>query len=450
VINRAFVSGAMMFALAIAGSASAAPDEGPDQNPDQSSTDQASSKSVLEQLRDNGVALRFVLSNDWAASVKGGERTGATNGGGAVGGADFDMAKLFGIDGARVRLTFARYYGHSVAATDIGITQKVQGYWYPARQWQLAQLTWEQKFADEHLTVIGGRMNATWQFARSTYGCRFVSAPDCPDQLTDTTGGFSGFPYVNWGGKVKYQPTAAYVSLGAFEINPTRKNNNGLDFTTQNSTGVMIPIETGYETSFENDPYPRHYRVGGWYNSADYTDPRFNTHDLPRGLVGGTAQSYAGGRYGAYVLGDQVIYRADPDITTRNLAVFGSISGPFDSAEIYTMQVLGGFVWSGPFAARPNDSLNLQASYFRFTSKETGYEDDLIKKKKSTERFNRNETMLELNYSYELVKYVTLVPNLQYIINPDILGNTVGVNRVPANAVVVGLRFMINYGGPGS
>jgi porin len=242
VINRAFVSGAMMFALAIAGSASAAPDQGLDQDPDQSSTDQASSKSVLEQLRDNGVALRFVLSNDWAASVKGGERTGATNGGGAVGGADFDMAKLFGIDGARV--TFARYYGHSVAATDIGITQKVQGYWYPARQWQLAQLTWEQKFADEHLTVIGGRMNATWQFARSTYGCRFVSAPDCPDQLTDTTGGFSGFPYVNWGGKVKYQPTAAYVSLGAFEINPTRKNNNGLDFTTQNSKPASRTILT--------------------------------------------------------------------------------------------------------------------------------------------------------------------------------------------------------------
>ncbi len=151
-------------------------------------------KGPVDRLRDEGVSLRFVWANDWAGSVRGGERLGATNGGGAVGGADLDMGKLAGIEGGKMHITFARYYGHSVAADDIGVVQKIQGYWYPKRQWQLAQLTWEQNFAASHINVLAGRLNATWQFNRSTYGCRFVSAPDCPYQLTNTSGGFSGFP----------------------------------------------------------------------------------------------------------------------------------------------------------------------------------------------------------------------------------------------------------------
>jgi porin len=417
---------------------------------EQEATVSSAKKGLVDTLRDEGIALRFVLSNDWAASVRGGERLGSTNAGGAVGGADFDMNKLFGIRGGRLRVTFARYYGHSVAADDIGITQKVQGYSYPARQWQLAQLSWVQTFSEQHLTVTAGRMNATWQFARSTYGCRFVSAPDCPYQMTLTTGGFSGFPYVNWGGKVKYQPSARYVSLGAFEINPTRRLNHGLDFTTQNKTGVMVPVEAGYETSFATDPYPRHYKVGAWYNSADYADPRLNTRGLRRGLAGGSARMYDGGRYGMYALGDQVVYRPDPETSKRNLAVFGSVSGPFDNAEIYTMQATGGFFWTGPFAARPRDTLGLQATYFKFSKKQVGFENDLIGKANSTESFSRNETMFELNYGYSVLPVLTVVPNLQYIVHPDILGNTVGVNRVPANALVIGLRVMLNMGGPGS
>src|SRR4051812_21750239 len=62
----------------------------------------------VDRLRDDGISLRFVWANDWAGSVRGGERLGATNGGGAVGGADLDMGKLAGIDGGKMHITFAR------------------------------------------------------------------------------------------------------------------------------------------------------------------------------------------------------------------------------------------------------------------------------------------------------------------------------------------------------
>lgn len=405
----------------------------------------------VDKLRDEGVSLRFVWANDWAANVQGGARLGATNGGGAVGGADLDMGKLAGIDGGKMHITFARYYGHSVALNDIGVIQKIQGYWYPKRQWELAQFSWEQQFSDSHINVLAGRINATWQFARSTYGCRFVSAPDCPFQLTNTTGGFTGFPYVNWGARVKYQPDARYVSIGAFEVNPERRNNNGVNLGLNDSTGVLIPIEAGYETSFANDPYPKHLKIGGWFNSAPFTDPELNAKGQHRGLVGGAARSYDGGRFGLYVLGDKVVYKPDPTTNTRNLAVFGSLTGPLDNAETYTLQATGGFLWTGLSAARPTDSLGFQATWFRFSRKAVGYENDVIHRQGgSDEHFKRDELMTELNYSYKLFPVVSLVPNLQYIIHPDILGNSVGVKRVTSNALVIGLRVMVNMGGPGS
>jgi len=281
-------------------------------------SDSAVDDNVIEQMKRDGVSLRFVWANDYAASVRGGERTGATNGGGAVGGADLDMFKLAGIEGAKMHITFAGYYGHSVAADDIGITQKIQGYWYPKQQWQLAQLAWEQNFSSSHLNVLAGRVNATWQFARSSYGCHFVSAPDCPYQLTNTTGGFSGFPYVNWGGRVRYEPDARYLAIGAFEINPDRRNNHGLDWGLENATGVMVPVEVGYQTSFATDPYPGTLKLGGWYNSSDYTDPQLNTRGVSRVLFGGTACHYRGGRYGLYALGDKVVWKPDPTSNVVN------------------------------------------------------------------------------------------------------------------------------------
>jgi len=71
-------------------------------------------------------------------------------------------------------------------------------------------------------------------------------------------------------------------------------------------------------------------------------------------------------------------------------------------------------------------------------------------KNHGTGTFKRDELMTELNYSYKLTRALSLVPNLQYIVHPDILGNTVGVKKVSSNDIVVGLRVMLNLGGPGS
>src|SRR5262245_23630720 len=101
------------FLAALTATASAYAQTTPDaQQPRQTTPDKPKDKDgPVDKLRDEGISLRFVWANDWAASVRGGERLGATNGGGAVGGADLDMGKLAGIEGGKMHITFSRYYG---------------------------------------------------------------------------------------------------------------------------------------------------------------------------------------------------------------------------------------------------------------------------------------------------------------------------------------------------
>ncbi|MBB4127342.1 porin [Xanthomonas translucens] len=401
-------------------------------------------------LDEHGIAPRFVWSNDYARNADGGLSRGDRNAGGVVAGADLDLERLFGIPGATVHATGAWYYGDSLSQRQIGNAVKVQGYWYPQQQAQLAQLTWEQAFDDGRWQLVAGRMNTTWQFARSRYGCRFVGASDCPFQLSQADGGFVGFPYVNWGAKLRYKPGAAYVSVGAFELNPQRKNNDGFDWSTADHNGVLGTLEVGYEPDPALGRGAPRYVAGIWYNSADYSDLRYNQSGGLRGLVGGQARMYDGGRWGTYVMGERALYRPQGMAGKRMLVAFGNIAAPLDSRQTYDLQATAGLYYSGPFASRPADGLGVMANYYRFSADQQGYMNDLLRKRGAAPGISRNETLFELNYSYRVGRLpLSLVPNVQCIVNPDILGNT-GARRAPDNALVIGLRVMVNSGGLGT
>ena len=50
----------------------------------------------------------------------------------------------------------------------------------------------------------------------------------------------------------------------------------------------------------------------------------------------------------------------------------------------------------------------------------------------------RFETAIELNYALSVNKYITIQPNVQYIINP-------GMSRENSNSLVTTLRLSVNY-----
>lgn len=398
---------------------------------------------IGQELLAAGILPRLRYVNSAAAIVSGGLAYGAEDSGAVIFGADFDLNRIAGIPGGKVHVSFADFHGHELATAKIGTRTKVQSLYYPYKQFELSEFTYEQSLFDDRLNIVAGRANATGEFARSTYGCRFENVADCPFELTQFIGGFPGFPYVNWGGRVRVAPTAeTYVKIGAYEINSLRNRTTGFDWSTDSSTGYVIPAEIGYETSFATDRLPRHYKLGVWYNSAPYADPYLNTKKLSRAQFGGTSLTHPGGRRGAYILGDQMVWRPDQD-SPRGIAVFGGAAAPADSDEAFSLQAVGGAVWTGPFAQRPFDQLGILGSYIQLSKKETGYLNGLLAKARSTSFIARDGFVFELSYGFELVPGITLQPALQYLVHPDTISRT-SAKFAPRDAFVVGLKLSVN------
>lgn len=405
------------------------------------------------RLYDAGILPRLRYVQSFAANPVGGLTQGTDTSGVVIFGADLDMARLAGAPGAQVHVTFAQFYGAELATDHIGTRTKVQSFYYPRKQFELAELTYEQALFDKRLSFVVGRANATGSFARSTYGCRFQNVADCPFELTQAVAGFPGFPYVNWGGYLRYNPSpVTYVKAGAFETNAVRNMNNGFDWGLEHSTGYVVPFEIGYGTEYATDPYPRHLKLGGWYNAAPYNDPYLNTRNRSRGLFGGAPLAYSGGRRGAYALGDQVVWKPEP-AGTRGVAVFATAGVPFDGAGLFSFEGVAGALWTGPFASRPADQAGFLATYIRLSDKEDGYVNDLLRKLRSNTLVSRNQGIFEANYNYKLTEGVYLAGSLQYLVNPDPISQP-GARSAPRDALVVGLKLSITanqlLGLPGS
>jgi porin len=402
----------------------------------------AGSSAPFHWLFDHGVLVNSAFYDDLQGNPVGGLKHGTANAGAGTIGADADLEKVVGIKGGRFHLLFTYEYGDTLQK-DIGNFIKSQDWYLPFQKFQLAQLAYEQSLFGGALNVLGGRISAATIFARPTFGCQFISGSQCPYDLPVFTGGFSGFPYATWGGRLKINPTAKiYLQSGVFSADPNRKNLHGFDFTLKTATGVVAPVEIGYESDFSNDRYPRHYKVGAWYNNAPYADPLLNKQHQSRALFGGAPLTHTSDRGGVYALFDQAIYR--PDESHRALYILGSFAMPFDRRELFSFQNTLGAYYTGPFAAHPHDSAGIMVTQLILSRAETQFLNDLLRKNGSRTFVNRNQYNVEINYGFRLVPGVTVSPNAEYIVNPDTTQRP-DARFAPRDALVLGVRLTLNF-----
>jgi porin len=394
----------------------------------------------FRSLYDRGVLLSAYLYDDYQGNPVGGIKQGDANAGAGTLGLDADLQRLAGVPGGSFHLLFTYEYGQTLQR-DIGNFIKSQDWFLPGQKFQLAELAYEQRLFGDKLDIIGGRVSEATLFARPTYGCNFISGSQCPYYLPVFTGGFSGYPYATWGGRVRVNPTPeTYIQTGGFAVDPNRRFAGGFQLGLNTTTGLTVPVEAGYETNFDNDRYPRHYKIGAWYNDAPSVDPLLNTQHGSRALLGGAPLTNTFDRGGAYLLADQVVYR--PDASRRNLAVFASFAAPFDQREIFSAQNTAGFYATGPLASRPYDTLGFMVTQALFTKAETEFMNELLAKNGSSTFVKRDQFDLEVNYGVQLTPGVVVTPNAEYIFNPDTTQRP-DATFAPKNALVLGVRLTL-------
>lgn len=389
-------------------------------------------------LEDQGIRLRAGFTTESAANPVGGQRQTARYTQQVDFGADLDLSRLIGDPGAKVQITFIDRLGRSLSADAIGNLFAVQQLYGAGQNFRIVELNYQQSLFANKLNLQLGWSPAGDEFASLPIFCDFQNGFICghPNPMT-TNSGAHNYPVGQWGASIKASPIPQfYAQTGVYQVNPNEGNSDeGLNLSFS-STGVLIPIEFGWLPGNQTGRFPGIYKVGGYYNSSETPDVLQDIHGLSAGLTGAPFTT-RNGRLGAYGMADQVIERDGFD-SHRFLRV-GAIGGIADRATAtYRYFVAGGGVRQGTFTHRDADFISVLFAYARINPRLTRYQEDRNAVAPGSVGVQTYETIAEIDYNLQIAPWLSVRPNIQYVINPG------GTGRIP-NAFVIGLHTGVTF-----
>jgi porin len=400
---------------------------------------------VLRGLKGDGIDLSLDLVGNVAANPAGGVRQGSAESHWVMGAADLDLDKLVGLSRTKLHIQGAWFTGDSLGRDAIGNSISFQQTWRPVPGLRLTQFNLEHDFG--RLNVVMGRAAVNTYFNSSPFNCVFMSNTSC---LTAYGGisniGITAYPNSSWAAKVRYAINDRwYAQIGAFEYNNDLNlaGKGGLDFSLGNGTGVLVPAEIGYQTNFANARLPRRFRLGLYYNSDGGTSVYRDRNGGSAALSGLPRAALSGARSGAYVLMDQTVSRGPGD-SKRNLALFGRLFVNTGNTQQIAWFASAGFVKTGTFKGRDNDTIGFLVTNTHFSSQQIAYLRDLRAKRGGTGAPEADEIVGEINYGFAAAPGLRIMPNIQYVINPDPIYAPTRTTDIPA-AIVLGMRIDVKF-----
>ncbi|HCR33784.1 MAG TPA: hypothetical protein DIV57_10465 [Stenotrophomonas sp.] len=399
---------------------------------------------AAERSIPEGIDLTLDLVGNVAHNPVGGVEQGTEGSYWVMAQSKFDLDKLFGVHGTEVDAQWAWFAGRNLAREKIGNSISAQQTWRPVAGGRLTRLTLRHRF-DNGLSILAGRAPVNSYFNNSPLNCVFMSNAMCLTPygaITDL--GITAYPNSSWAGLVRYDVNDRwYAQAGVFDYNNelNKPGKNGLDFSVGEGTGTISAYEVGYQTSFANDRLPRTYRIGMYRNSDGGKSSYFDANGNSAALTGKPTAVQDGARMGVYAMGDQTVWRGEGK---RNLAVFVRVYVNTGNEAPVDHFVSAGFVKTGTFAGRDQDTLAMFVSNTHFSDEQIGFLRDLRNRYGGTGAPQADEIITELSYGWAVKKGIRLMPNLQYVINPDPIYAPTRTTNIP-DALIVGLRVDVHF-----
>ena len=156
---------------------------------------------------------------------------------------------------------------------------------------------------------------------------------------------------------------------------------------------------------------PGQYALGGFYDSS-----RFASLSNPNSTKSGT--------YNLYGMLQQMVYRDGDASSTKGLTVWGEAAiAPTTSVNPMPYFVGAGLSYQGLIAGRANDVVAMGGIHGSFSQHIP---------------HTTAETVLEANYQITLYRWLSITPDMQYIIRPS------GSSAI-GNAFVIGTQVAMNF-----
>ncbi len=385
------------------------------------------------------------------ANPVGGLRRGADYDGLTTMTIQFDPKPLLGWEGGQFNVSGLNLHGDNFTTHDIGALQTISGV-QGDRATRLWELWYDQKIGD-HFDVKVGQQSLDFEFGTNPSGGYFVNALFGWPELfaLDMPGGGPAFPLSALGVRGKWTSGPVTLLGGVFsgapapdtDPDPQHANPYGVSFPLR---GVLAIAEAQYAIGQGDGQYAGVYKIGGWYDSLDFADLRYNVYGQPLANPGvdPTALSHRGD-FSLYAVGEQMIWRGAEK--ERTLSVFlRPMVAPQGDRNLVTFGVNGGMALRDPLPGRKDDTfalgfgvVDLSPGAIGFSADSAFYNPAVFTPKRSY------ETVLEATYQYQATAWAQIQPDLQFVHNPGGgLANLSQTGKV-GDALVGGLRVNVTF-----
>jgi porin len=389
------------------------------------------------KLQDSGILLRAHFLTESAANPVGGQAQAARYTQQIDFGVDFDLGRLINVNGGKIQVTFTDRAGRNLSADAIGNQFSVQELFGAGQNFRLAELNYQQNLLGNRITFGVGWSPVGDEFATIPILCAFQNVVLCGHaNAVAINSGAQNFPVGQWGAHVTVRPNQPfYVATGIYRVNPQAANgNNGFDLSFR-GTGIFVPVEFGWLPATKGG-LPGTYKLGTYYNSSPTPNVLTDVNGTSAGLTGGPFATN-NGRWGAYAMADQTIYRPSSS-TDRGLRI-GGLAGMGDrQTSQYSYFLASGGLYQGAFRSRENDFVSFSAAYVRTNPRLTTFQQDRKIVAPGSIGIQTYESIAEIDYNFQIAPWLSLRPNVQYIINPG------GAGKL-SNAFVVGLYTGVTF-----
>jgi porin len=379
--------------------------------------DLASYRTELAKL---GITAIHSYTAQFMGNPSGGKSQGFTYAGTLQDLVSWNLYKFMGVPGLSFNIGASYASGRNLSAEYVGNVFTVQSAFNGKGNVNLQQMYLQQQFLDGALTIALGRLAPANTFATLPVFSNYMNGGinSFPGSLNINDSTFTASPPgVQWGAQTLYNVTPSIqVAAGIYNTNPfaAAGNNNGVNFAfQQGNSGALTVTQVSYlHNQARGDVgMPGEYTLGGTYDSNT-----FSSLSSPAVAERGS--------YSLYALFQQMAYRDGEPGSLKGLTVWGEAAiSPKPSVSSMPYFLGGGISYQGVIPSREKDIASAGVIYGSFS----GYIPQ-----------TSCEAAIEANYRIAITPWLSIMPDVQYIVKP-------GGNSNIHNAVVLGAQLDVTF-----
>lgn len=394
-----------------------------------------------QRLQKKGFVFSFAYKGESMADINGGMRRGMDYVHELTLQMNFDLGKMAGLNGWSVHTLLMNRAGREVSHDRVGdyYVNLMEVYGLSGHVVaHLVDFYAEKKFMQNRMDITFGRMSLTHVFATSPLICSFMVTCSAPVALK-VDPGFAVYPKATWGSRLRFRPTRdTLLQVGAYQVSPLASNPSGWSWGSEDSTGLMLPIEFTWQPFLTRNRLPGHYMFGYAHDTSRYPDI---LGAKPANLVVDSNRLHSAPMDMFWFEGDQMIYRRGG----RNQMAGGYLMAGYihNTPHVSSIsdEAYGGLSFNSIFPNRVTDRLGILYSWYHVSHrKELGQmlaRDAGLSLGAQVLAPQTDSHVIEAYYAIDAFPGVLIQPQFQYMIRP---GET---SHIP-DAALVGLKVIAN------